>query len=103
MEGTGANWRKSSYSGSNGGQCVEVASTSDGIAVRDTTDRSGLMLRVSPGAWQALTATVREGCAARLPLTARARYQPGCDTASDWHRPIFGLHRPKIGRSWEGA
>jgi hypothetical protein len=28
-------WRKSSYSGSNGGQCVEVASA-EGVMVRDT-------------------------------------------------------------------
>ena len=80
MEGTGANWRKGTYSGSNGGQCVEVANwrksshsgpeagacveianTPDGIAIRDTTHRTGPMLHVSPSAWQALTATVREG------------------------------------------
>ena len=60
MEGTSANWRKSSYSGPNGGACVEVASTPLGVAVRDTTDRTGPMLRVSPGAWRALAAAVRE-------------------------------------------
>ena len=64
MEGTGANWRTSSYSGANGGACVEVATTTLGIAIRDTTDRSGPTLRVSPRAWQALTTAVREARAA---------------------------------------
>jgi hypothetical protein len=39
---------------------VEIANTPDGIAIRDTTDRTGPMLRVSPGAWRALTAAARE-------------------------------------------
>ncbi|WP_458686095.1 DUF397 domain-containing protein [Nocardia tengchongensis] len=29
-------WRKSSYSGSNGGQCVEVAITSETVQIRDS-------------------------------------------------------------------
>jgi Domain of unknown function (DUF397) len=39
-------WRKSSYSGSNGGQCIEVAS-GPSVTVRDTTDRDGVMLTFS--------------------------------------------------------
>ena len=38
VEKTG-NWRKSSYSGADGGECVEVASTSGTVMVRDTKDR----------------------------------------------------------------
>ena len=34
-------WRKSTYSDSNGGQCVETASGNGLILVRDTTDRDG--------------------------------------------------------------
>jgi hypothetical protein len=50
MEGTDLNWRKASYS--NGGEnCIEVANA-DGVAVRDTTDRQGPMLRFSAEAWQ---------------------------------------------------
>ena len=43
---TASNWRKSSYSGANGGECVEVASTADAVMVRDTTDRGGHALSV---------------------------------------------------------
>jgi hypothetical protein len=43
-------WRKSSYSGGNGGSCVEVAN--DGVVlVRDTTNRDGGTLAVSADAW----------------------------------------------------
>ena len=49
-----SNWRKSSYSGPNGGECVEVA-TAEAVLVRDTTDRSGPVLTFTAGAWQAFT------------------------------------------------
>ncbi len=51
-------WRKSSYSGANGGQCVEVASAK-GVAVRDTTDREGVTLEFSAQAWQEFTRRLR--------------------------------------------
>ena len=51
-------WRKSSYSGANGGQCVEVASA-EGVAVRDTTDREGVTLEFSAAAWQQFTLCLR--------------------------------------------
>jgi hypothetical protein len=51
-------WRKSSYSGANGGQCVEVASA-EGVAVRDTTDREGVTLKFSAEAWQQFTLGLR--------------------------------------------
>ena len=44
-------WRKSSYSGSNG-SCVETASDSGVIWVRDTTDRDGCTLSVPAAAWE---------------------------------------------------
>jgi hypothetical protein len=57
-----AEWRKSSYSGSNGGGCVEVARNLPGIvAVRDSKDRSGPVLTFAPDEWTAFTAGVREG------------------------------------------
>jgi hypothetical protein len=54
----GSNWRKSSYSGDNGGACVEVAAA-ESVLVRDTTDRRGLMLTFTADAWQAFTETIR--------------------------------------------
>jgi hypothetical protein len=52
------NWRKSSYSGDNGGACVEVA-TAQAVLVRDTTDRSGPVVTFTADAWQAFLATIR--------------------------------------------
>jgi hypothetical protein len=58
----GAVWRKSSYSGSSGGQCVEVARNLPAIvAVRDSKNRESGALAVTPAAWQALLAHVRSG------------------------------------------
>jgi hypothetical protein len=51
-------WRKSSYSGSNGGNCVEVA-TAKGVAVRDTADRAGGTLIFTAEAWQAFLGMLR--------------------------------------------
>jgi hypothetical protein len=51
-------WRKSSYSGANGGDCVEVASA-EIVAVRDTTDREGVTLEFSAEAWQQFTLRLR--------------------------------------------
>jgi hypothetical protein len=53
MDTLESRWRKSSYSGGNGGGCVEVGSTPGVVLVRDTTDRSGPMLPVTPSAWRA--------------------------------------------------
>ncbi|GIJ27155.1 hypothetical protein Vqi01_23170 [Micromonospora qiuiae] len=53
MDMTGANWRTSTYSGSNGGSCVEVADNLPGaVLVRDTKDRDGGTLAFTPGSWR---------------------------------------------------
>ncbi|HEY1915364.1 MAG TPA: DUF397 domain-containing protein [Streptosporangiaceae bacterium] len=55
-----AGWRKSTRSGSNGGNCVEVARKLRGaVAVRDSKDPGGPKLVTSPAAWQAFTAWVK--------------------------------------------
>jgi len=41
MERDSVDWRKSTYSGNNGGQCVEVGNAVSGVVVRDTADRAG--------------------------------------------------------------
>jgi hypothetical protein len=40
-------WRKSSYSGSNGGDCVEVADLAPHIGIRDSKKPGGAVLTVS--------------------------------------------------------
>lgn len=46
-------WRKSSYSGTDGDNCLEVAACPDTIHIRDSKDTSGPQLAVSPAAWSA--------------------------------------------------
>jgi Domain of unknown function (DUF397) len=53
-----APWRKSSYSGTNGGDCVEAADLDGRILVRDTTDRGGVVLSISPDAWYRFTGSL---------------------------------------------
>ncbi|HEX3780104.1 MAG TPA: DUF397 domain-containing protein [Pseudonocardiaceae bacterium] len=47
-----AQWRKSSYSGSNGGECVEVAATSTVVGVRDSKNATGPLMAVPAASWQ---------------------------------------------------
>jgi hypothetical protein len=55
-------WRKSSYSGSNGGQCVEVAANLPGVvAVRDSKDSAGPALVLAPDTWRAFIVAARTG------------------------------------------
>ncbi|MEV4038276.1 DUF397 domain-containing protein [Streptomyces umbrinus] len=61
---TGAQWRKSSYSGDTGGSCVEVADlpATSTIAVRDSKNPAGPTLTLDPATfttflnWAATTA-----------------------------------------------
>jgi Domain of unknown function (DUF397) len=59
----GLAWRKSRFSGGNGGTgCVEVAVLPGGeVAVRDTKDRSRTPHRHSAPAWREFLAAVRAG------------------------------------------
>ncbi|MGK3109000.1 DUF397 domain-containing protein [Streptomyces sp. WAC05858] len=58
----GVVWRKSTYSDSNGGTCVEVA---DGIPVvvpvRDSKNPSGPALVFPPSSWASFISAVRGG------------------------------------------
>ena len=55
-------WRKSSRSGSNGNQCVEVARTgSQKIAARDSTNPKGPILRFGEPEWRRFLNEVRRG------------------------------------------
>lgn len=62
MDLTGAAWRKSSRSGNNGGNCVEVAANLPGlVAIRDSKDPQGSTLGLAPEAWRSFIAGVRDG------------------------------------------
>ena len=52
------NWRKSTYSLSNG-NCVEVGTGQRTVAVRDSTDPDGPVIDVSPRAWIEFTAYLK--------------------------------------------
>jgi hypothetical protein len=55
MEGKRAlTWRRSSYSGNNGGQCVEVAAPGH-VLVRDSKDPHGAALEFAPQTWRTFT------------------------------------------------
>ncbi|WTL02018.1 DUF397 domain-containing protein [Streptomyces niveus] len=51
-------WFKSSYSGSEGGNCVEVAAHPAAVHVRDSKVTDGPVLTVTPAAWAAFTSDV---------------------------------------------
>ena len=68
MDLSGAAWRTSSYSGGNGGQCVQVAAIPgpqdepDRIcAVRDSKDPHGPVLVFRGGQWRQFTAEIKAG------------------------------------------
>ncbi|MET9913969.1 DUF397 domain-containing protein [Streptomyces sp. NPDC006476] len=58
---TALQWFKSTYSSSEGGQCVEVATTPHTIHIRDSKNPAdtGPTIQVTPAAWAAFTAS---GC-----------------------------------------
>ncbi|PWU51677.1 DUF397 domain-containing protein [Micromonospora globispora] len=61
MELIGAQWRKSSRSSGNGGDCVEVADNLPGVVgVRDSKDPAGPALTFTPAAWRAFVTRVAE-------------------------------------------
>ncbi|MFC9153525.1 DUF397 domain-containing protein [Streptomyces bauhiniae] len=45
------NWIRSSYSNTEGGQCVEVATCPDTVHVRDSKAPTGPTLHLTPTAW----------------------------------------------------
>lgn len=54
-------WRKSSYSGNTGGECVEVADLSAHVAVRDSKDPAGPHFRATPAAFAVFVAAAAQG------------------------------------------
>ncbi len=61
MEGNSAlSWHKSSYSGSNGGQCIQVAAPGR-VLVRDSKNPHGGRLAFSAQAWREFAARIKRG------------------------------------------
>ncbi|MFF5844208.1 DUF397 domain-containing protein [Streptomyces massasporeus] len=56
---TRAQWRRSSYSGSSGGECIEVADLGPGVGVRDSKNPEVGILNLSPQAYAAFVAHVK--------------------------------------------
>ena len=55
MDVTSVAWRTSSYSGSNGGACVEVGTAAPAVVVRDSKDPDGLYLAFAADTWKTFT------------------------------------------------
>jgi hypothetical protein len=69
-------WRTSSYSGNGGGNCIEVGTAAQAIAIRDTKkDGAGPVLRLSLAAWRKFTDQVK------------------CSLPSDANPTSRGMHR----------
>ncbi|MBY8339887.1 DUF397 domain-containing protein [Streptomyces spinosirectus] len=56
-----ATWRKASYSGGTGGDCVEVADLTAHIAIRDSKHPAGGTLTVSAGAFSSWVRAIAQG------------------------------------------
>ncbi|MEU9887876.1 DUF397 domain-containing protein [Sphaerisporangium sp. NPDC051017] len=54
-------WRKSSYSSGNGGDCVEVASLPQRVAVRDSKNPGGPVLGCASAEWHMFVGEVKAG------------------------------------------
>ncbi|MGA9833571.1 MAG: DUF397 domain-containing protein [Trebonia sp.] len=65
-------WRKSSYSGNGGGNCVEVGHDTGRVLVRDTKDRVGGTLSVPADAWREFAEELKRS----LPLAQQSARHP---------------------------
>jgi len=54
-------WRKSTYSSGSDGDCVEVATCPSTIHVRDSKLRQSPQFAVAPGTWQSFVSYARQG------------------------------------------
>ena len=71
-------WVKSSYSGSQGGNCVEAAADNrGGVLVRDTKDRDVAVLTIPAALWRRFAADVKDGSIPRLSASNRVASSTG--------------------------
>ncbi len=97
-------WTKASYSGAQGGNCIEVAGHDSHVLVRDTKDRTGPTLRFTPDAWVRFAMQVKADASLASDSTDTYREGLSCLRVS----PLFGLcrymatrNRPQNGGSSE--
>jgi hypothetical protein len=61
METAGpVSWRKSSYSSSNGGDCVEVGANAYTVAVRDSKNHCSEPLTIAPKVWSDFACRIKK-------------------------------------------
>ena len=56
---TSLTWRTSSYSGSNGGNCIQIAAATPTVAVRDSKDPHGPILAFDAQDWRRFTELIK--------------------------------------------
>lgn len=61
IRGSAVSWRKSTYSGGNNGQCVEIADLAGRVLVRDSKRPDQGHLTVGRDTWAAFTEAVQAG------------------------------------------
>ena len=67
-------WVKSSYSGSQGGNCLEAAADGVGrVLVRDTQDRGGAVLEFRASRWREFSASLKAEADRKLSNCAKSR------------------------------
>ena len=54
-------WAKSSYSTSNGGNCVQARDTGPAVQVRDSKNPDGPVLTFAKAQWAAFTTEIKNG------------------------------------------
>ncbi|WP_028935269.1 DUF397 domain-containing protein [Pseudonocardia spinosispora] len=60
MTDTEPRFVKSTYSGGNGGDCVEWARTAQGVLVRDSKNPDGPRLKFTHAQWQSFTTSTKD-------------------------------------------
>ena len=60
MERLNPRWRKSSYSGNGGADCVETGNVVGAVLVRDTKDQDGAVLTFTAAAWRTFAAELKQ-------------------------------------------
>jgi Domain of unknown function (DUF397) len=77
MDVTVAVWRTSSYSGSNGGACVEVGTAGPAVAIRDSKHPDGPLLAFAADTWKTFTDRVKASALPQISTEERLPLRRG--------------------------